>query len=33
VTAGITVLISIVLLRNQVFSTAEQLLLRSEEEH
>jgi putative ABC transport system permease protein len=33
VTAGITVLISIVLLRSQVFSTAEQLLLRSEEEH
>lgn len=33
VTAGITVLISIVLLRSQVFSKAEQLLLRSEEEH
>jgi putative ABC transport system permease protein len=31
VTAGITVLISIVLLRSQVFSTAEQLLLRFEE--
>lgn len=31
VTAGITVLISIVLLRKQVFSKAEQLLLRSEE--
>ena len=30
VTAGITVLISMVLLRNQVFSRAEQLLLRSE---
>ena len=33
VTAGITVLISIVLLRSQVFSAAEQLLLRSESDH
>lgn len=33
VTAGITVLISIILFRKQVFSKAEQLLLRSEEEH
>lgn len=32
VTASITVLISIVLLRKQVFSKAEQLLLRAEEE-
>ena len=33
VTAGITVLISIALLRNQVFSKAEQLLVRSEAEN
>jgi putative ABC transport system permease protein len=33
VTAGITVLISVILLGKQVFSPAEQLLLRSEENH
>lgn len=33
VTAGITVLISMILLRKQVFSKAEQLLLRSEAEN
>jgi putative ABC transport system permease protein len=33
ITAGITVLISIVLVRRQVFSKAEQLILRSEDQH